>query len=146
MEFFLVIVIVFLFDQISKFIVVHYLAPVGAIRIFSFFYLTYRENTGAAFSILYGKNLFFIFTSLLVIIILLYWVIKEKRYGLSFALVFGGAIGNLFDRIFRGRVIDFLDFRIWPVFNFADTAVTLGIFFIFLASISQKRYNAKTQN
>ncbi len=142
----MVIVIVFLFDQISKFIVVHYLAPVGAIRIFSFFYLTYRENTGAAFSILYGKNLFFIFTSLLVIIILLYWVIKEKRYGLSFALVFGGAIGNLFDRIFRGRVIDFLDFRIWPVFNFADTAVTLGIFFIFLASISQKRYNAKTQN
>ncbi len=158
MKFFRVTLLIFLFDQVGKLFIIRYLAPVGAIRLFPFFYLTYRENTGAAFSILYGKNSFFIFTSLLVIVILLYWVIKEKRYGLSFALVFGGAIGNLFDRIFRGRVIDFLDFRIpdrasWPVFNFADTAVTLGIFFIFLASISQKRKSsaktldtAKTQN
>jgi signal peptidase II len=138
MNFFLVSFLVFLFDQVSKFIVVHYLAPVGAIRLFSFFYLTYRENTGAAFSILYGENSFFIFTSLLVIIILLFWLIKERRYNLSFALIFGGALGNLFDRIFRGRVIDFLDFRIWPVFNFADTAITIGIFLIFWQLVRRK--------
>lgn len=151
MKFFLVVFLVFLFDQISKFIVIHYLAPVNEIKISSFFYLTYRENTGAAFGILSGKNLFFVFTSLLVIILLLYWLVKERRYNFSFALVFGGALGNLFDRIFRGRVIDFLDFRIpgragWPVFNLADTAITLGILFLFLATILQKRYNAKTQN
>jgi len=147
MKFFLVAFLVFLLDQVSKFFVIRYLAPVNEIKIFSFFYLTYQENTGAAFSILSGKNSFFIFISLLIIVILIFWLIKEKKYNFSFALIFGGALGNLFDRIFRGKVIDFLDFRIWPVFNFADIVITLGIFLIFLSVISQKRKSsAKTQN
>jgi len=136
MKFFWVILLVFLVDQGSKFFVIRYLAPVGEIAVFPFFYLTYQENTGALFSLLSGKNSFFIFTSLLVILLL--WLVKEKKYNFLFALVIGGAIGNLFDRIFRGKVIDFLDFRIWPVFNFADAVITIGVFFLFLQLLKRE--------
>lgn len=131
MNFFLAIFLVFLLDQAGKFLVIRYLAPVVGIKILPFFHLTYQENTGAAFSILSGKNTFFIFTSLFVISVIIFWLIKEKKYNFPFALVLGGALGNLFDRIVRGRVIDFLDFLIWPVFNFADSAVTIGTLLLF---------------
>lgn len=143
----MIIFLVFLIDQVSKFLVIRYLAPIREIKILSFFSLTYQENTGVAFSLLSGKNSFFIFLSSLIIIFLLFLFLKERRYNFPFALVLGGALGNLFDRVVRGKVIDFLNFRIWPVFNFADAAITIGIFLIFWQAISRKRkMSAKTQN
>lgn len=139
MGFFLVTFLVFLIDQVSKFLVIRYLAPIREIKILSFFSLAYQENTGVAFSLLSGKNSFFIFLSSLIIIFLLFLFLKERRYNFPFALVLGGALGNLFDRVVRGKVIDFLNFRIWPVFNFADSVITIGIFFLFLSIFRKKK-------
>jgi signal peptidase II len=94
------------------------------------FYLTYIMNPGAAFGLLaYQKTLFVTVTVLLVAGVLLgYRKLPSGRpllrYGLG--LVLGGALGNLVDRLRFGRVVDFLDFRVWPVFNLADTAIVIG--------------------
>lgn len=98
------------------------------------FYLTYIMNPGAAFGLLaYQTSLFVTVTVLLVAGVLLgYRKIPPGRplllYGLS--LVVGGALGNLADRLRYGRVVDFLDFRVWPVFNLADTAIFIGACFL----------------
>jgi len=92
-------------------------------------HLTYIQNTGAGFGILKGWNLILIFISLIIIGIILYnfdKIIKEKSIHIPVALILGGAFGNLIDRILLGHVIDFIDFRIWPAFNVADSAITIG--------------------
>jgi signal peptidase II len=102
---------------------------------------TYIENPGMAFGIRVGGKLFFtIFASIasVVILIYLYRMRKERFYPrLSLALILGGAVGNLIDRFAYGQVIDFIDIGIgntrWPVFNIADTAVTIGM--IILVSV-----------
>lgn len=95
------------------------------------FHITYVQNTGAAFSILKGKTLFFTVVSfiavLLIIFILIQYPFKAKIYGVVTAMVLGGAMGNLVDRLRYGYVVDFLDFRIWPVFNVADCAIVVGV-------------------
>jgi signal peptidase II len=94
------------------------------------FHLTYVKNTGAAFGILKGNTTFFIVISVIIIIGFLVFL-KYLNYNsiwikLATGLIIGGAIGNLVDRIRLGYVIDYLDFRIWPVFNLADSAVVIG--------------------
>jgi signal peptidase II len=100
------------------------------------FHLTYITNTGSAFGLFKGINLFFILFSIIVIVIILYFIkrIKENEKALQLAvgLLLGGTIGNLMDRIFHGSVIDFIDFRIWPVFNIADSAVTISIILLII--------------
>jgi signal peptidase II len=96
---------------------------------------TYIQNPGMAFGIRFGGRLFFtIFASIASIIILIYlYRMRHERFHsrLSLALILGGAIGNLIDRFAYGEVIDFIDvgFRNtrWPVFNIADSAVTIGM-------------------
>ena len=98
------------------------------------FHLTYVNNTGAAFSLLQGKTSFFIVVTILALFFALYFyfkVDKEKVWlRLGIALALGGALGNLIDRLRFGKVIDFFDFRIWPVFNIADCAVVVGVILI----------------
>ncbi len=104
------------------------------------FNLTYLTNTGAAFSLLAGspalwRQVFFIgvaVAALAVIGILYRKLARDNRwYGVSLALIAGGAAGNLIDRIRQGAVIDFLDFYLghhhWPAFNLADSAITVGV-------------------
>ena len=94
------------------------------------FHLTYVKNTGAAFGILKDSTTFFIVVSILIIIgfiIFLYYINNKNRWlFIASGLIIGGAIGNLIDRIRLGYVIDYLDFRIWPVFNLADSVVVIG--------------------
>ena len=98
--------------------------------------LTYVQNTGAAFGILKGQQGLFILLSVLVIL----WMLRElstpagPRPALSwgYALILGGAAGNLLDRLRLGYVIDFIDLRVWPVFNLADSAITIGMARLFL--------------
>jgi len=100
------------------------------------FYITYVLNPGAAFGMLANQTNFFIVVSLLVIIGVLvgYRYLPRERVWtyISLGLVVGGAMGNLIDRIRLGLVIDFLDFRVWPVFNLADTAIVTGAFILVL--------------
>ena len=116
-------------DQFTKFIVTKNLMPHESIPIIKgVMHCTLVYNRGAAFGILRGQLFLFIFTSI-VAIILIYRSLKAARsnlYGISLGLILAGAIGNLIDRVRFGYVIDFLDFRIWPVFNIADSAITIG--------------------
>jgi signal peptidase II len=95
------------------------------------FHITLVHNSGAAFGILKNQTLLFILTSLaaFILIVQAFRNSKAKRFGLyylSLSLVLAGGIGNLIDRLRFGYVIDFLDLRIWPVFNVADSAITIG--------------------
>ena len=93
------------------------------------FHLTLVHNRGAAFGILKNQAILFIFTSLFAIILLIFSLKNnrhKKLFSAALSLILAGALGNLVDRLFFGYVIDFLDFRVWPVFNVADSAITVG--------------------
>lgn len=95
------------------------------------FHITYIQNHGAAFSILEGFRGFLIVLPIVVIVCGLAYIVWKRRKAhfmllLSLSCIIGGGIGNLIDRIVYGHVIDYLDFRIFPVFNVADISVCVG--------------------
>ena len=118
-------------DRVTKWWALAYLRPEGTIRIIpEVFHLTFTKNSGAAFSILSGKNTFLIIISMLVIIFIIYSYFKLKPNvvtSVAVGLILGGAISNLLDRFMFGGIIDFIDFIIWPVFNVADSGITIGV-------------------
>lgn len=123
---------VVILDQFSKYIVVENMALGESIPIIEeVFHLTYILNPGAAFGMFAHNRLFFIAIAIVVIGIIIWarreilvspWEVKA-----GCGLFLGGAIGNLIDRARQGLVIDFFDFRIWPVFNIADIAICIGV-------------------
>ena len=91
--------------------------------------MSYTTNTGAGFSILQGKQIFLIVFSIIALGVIVYYYKQTPRKWVPFtAMIFGGALGNLIDRIAYGYVIDFISFSFWPSFNVADIAVTFGVF------------------
>ncbi|MFH1354767.1 MAG: signal peptidase II [Candidatus Omnitrophota bacterium] len=106
------------------------------------FHITLTHNTGAAFGILKNQLPLFIFTSLFAVC-LIYAIIRKHKegrfYSLALSLILGGALGNLIDRVRLGYVIDFLDFRIWPVFNIADSAITIGAVLLAVSVLRTKK-------
>lgn len=127
-----VILTILSLDQFTKFLVTKNLTLNQSIPIIKgIFHLTLIHNWGAAFGILRGKVPLFIFISIIAVILILSNLKNTKLkktpfYNVSLSLILAGGLGNLIDRTFFGYVIDFLDFRIWPVFNLADSAITLG--------------------
>ena len=123
-------------DQITKQLITNYMALHQSIPLIrNFLHITYIQNTGAGFGILKGSNTILIFISLTIIGIILYHfdkIIKEKQIHIPIALILGGALGNLIDRLFIHHVIDFIDFRIWPAFNVADSAITIGALWLMI--------------
>ncbi len=124
-------------DQSSKWLVMNRMTQGESIPIIEpVFYLTYVRNPGAAFGMLPYKTAFFITITVIVIIAVILFLkrIPEGKILLKtgLALQVGGALGNLIDRIRFGHVIDFFDFRVWPVFNIADTAIVIGAGILFL--------------
>ena len=129
---FLISIIIIFIDQITKFLINTSLQlKQSSALIKNFFHLTYIHNFGAGFGILQQQKWSLVFISIVVIGVIFYYFdrIKEKEILLQVLVGFtlGGTIGNLIDRIVYGFGIDFLDFRIWPIFNFADSFVTIGI-------------------
>lgn len=131
-------VVVFISDQLTKSAAANYLLRHGGVKLAPFFSLTLIHNTGAAFGILSGasgwQNFFFIFITLAACVVIL-WVIwrldaKDILLATALMLVLGGAMGNLFDRLIHGYVVDFIDVYYhgwhWPAFNIADSAITAG--------------------
>lgn len=126
---------VLIIDQISKFFIKINMTELESIPIITnVFHLTYVKNAGAAFSILEGKTSFFIVVTILAASVALfcYFRVDSKKIWLrsGIALALGGAMGNLIDRMRYGKVVDFFDFRIWPVFNIADCAIVVGVILI----------------
>lgn len=123
---------VVILDQFSKYIVVENMSLGESIPIIEeVFHLTYILNPGAAFGMFAHNRLFFIAIAVIVIGIII-WARKEIlaspwEVKAGCGLFLGGAIGNLIDRARQGLVIDFFDFRIWPVFNIADIAICIGV-------------------
>ena len=132
MYFLLVALLVIIFDQLTKYYVVSnfYLGESVPV-IENIFHWTYILNPGAAFGMFEGSRWFFVVIAIGVLVGI--WYMKDEineggwmmQYGA--ALFGGGAIGNLIDRARSGLVIDFFDFRIWPVFNVADIAICVGV-------------------
>jgi len=123
---------VFLLDRVTKIMVQRYLVEGESIPVIkNILHLTYYRNPGAAFNLLAYRTGFFIVVALVVLAVIVYYYGKipgDKVYArTALALQFGGVSGNLVDRVFGGYVIDFLDFRIWPVFNIADSAIVIGV-------------------
>ena len=143
---FLVSIIVFIVDIISKILVSNFMLEDQSIKIINnFLYFTYAKNTGIAFSFLEGNMLFIISMTLIIVVLLIKYVYNKKldlKEKISYGLVLGGAIGNLFDRIIYGYVIDFIDVYIfgydYPIFNVADSCVVVGIILILLLSFKSE--------
>lgn len=149
MWFLSIIVLTVAVDQVSKYWVFETFFLFESRTIIpGFFNLTYLTNNGAAFSILAGqpalwRQVFFIGTALVALVMI--WLFQRsygrtsKLYTVALALVAGGAIGNLIDRIRFGFVIDFLDFYIgayhWPTFNVADSAIFIGVSLFILKNL-----------
>ncbi len=125
---------VILFDQASK-LFIQYKMKIGeSIPVIKgIFHITYIENPRTSFGLFEYNTQFFVIAVLIsvILVILIYKKIifkKDPFMYIPLTLALGGAVGNLIDRVrIGGRVIDFLDFRIWPVFNFADTAIVCGM-------------------
>lgn len=136
----LVIVLMVFLDQFVKYVVVSKMPLGSSIPIIDdIFHLTYILNPGAAFGILENNQWFFIGTAFIVLASLVIFrkIIASEplcvRIGI--ALFAGGTLGNLIDRIRIGMVIDFFDFRIWPIFNIADIAICMGVGLIIWSTI-----------
>ena len=126
-------------DQGSKLIVDSLMQLYQSIPVLPYFNLTYVHNTGAAFSFLSDaggwQRWFFAGLAVLISSAITVWLAKLKQnetlLALALALVLGGAVGNLIDRLAYGYVIDFIDVYYqnwhWPAFNIADSAITLGV-------------------
>ena len=125
---------VILFDQASK-LFIQYKMKIGeSIPVIKgIFHITYIENPRTSFGLFEYNTQFFVIAVLIsvILVILIYKKVifkKDPFMYIPLTLALGGAVGNLIDRVrIGGRVIDFLDFRIWPVFNFADTAIVCGM-------------------
>lgn len=150
--------VVVILDQITKLIILGRFQPGESVPITSFFNLVLAFNTGAAFSLLANaggwQRLFFISVALVAVIVI-GWLLRrhhaERMFSLGLALILGGAIGNVIDRIWLGKVIDFLLFYYrewaWPAFNVADSAITVGAALLILDSfVSGKRPPAQQQS
>jgi signal peptidase II len=124
---------VVLSDQITKSIAVHRLGLHESFPVVQgLFHFTLVYNTGTAFGLFRDMTLAFILVTVAAVFFILSTLFFQKDTKLATAetialsLVLGGAVGNLIDRVRLGHVIDFLDFRVWPVFNVADSAITCG--------------------
>ena len=141
--------IIIIFDQVSKFVVRSSIEPGQIIKLTpKLVWLTSIQNHGAAFSFSFGNPLLnrilFIIISTIAIILIVYLSSKSKNKLeiFSFALILGGALGNLIDRIFMGSVTDFIwcDFPDvimirWPIFNIADSSIVIAIVLMIASTI-----------
>ena len=163
MKIFLISGAVFFVDQLTKWLVKVNLSLGETIRVFgNFFQLTFIKNYGMAFGIAIPNKIFFNLLSIVAAGAILYYIFKFRKERLlprfSLAVIFGGAVGNLYDRFMNGSVVDFMDMNVpdiqfrsfdlflfstpsvnltrWPIFNVADIAVSVGMFLLVLTIIS----------
>ena len=138
----------FIIDFISKQIIINTMFEGQSIKLIdNFFYITYVRNTGAAWSILSDQRILLLIVSVIVLYLINQTMNKEnlsKLENIIYGVIIGGIIGNLFDRAYSASVIDFLDFKIfgydYPVFNFADIFIVVGIIILIIIYIRKEYY------
>ena len=148
------VILIFLFDRLSKTYVIFIDNKFSGSEIFSskFLNIILIWNEGIAFGLLsFNEKIFYnLLTFIILIIILIIFFMVIKSYGLkkySLLMILGGALGNVYDRIFYGAVPDFIDFHIgnfhWFIFNVADIFITLGVIFMIIIEITGNNKNNK---
>ncbi len=129
--FLVVAVVVIVCDQLTKAAITTALAPGASIPPDAPIRLTHVTNTGAAFGLFTGQSGFLLLATVVGVgAILLYFAFppaNSRLLDVALGMQFGGAIGNLIDRLRQGYVTDFIDLRVWPVFNLADSAIVVGV-------------------
>ncbi len=142
---FLPVLFLFFIDRISKFWIDHFLSGEHSFPIIpDVLHLTRVHNTGVAFGLFKGAGVLLIVLTVVSIgVIGLYlfksWPLTRRMQRLGWILILGGALGNLYDRLVYRYVIDFIDFRVWPVFNLADSFVCIGVWLIVFNALTEKQ-------
>ena len=148
--------LVIVLDQFTKFLASHFLQVHVPVELLPGLSLTLMHNTGAAFSFLSKaggwQRWFFIVLTAVVSIVIVIWLIKLSRsqrwVACALALILGGALGNLYDRILLGYVVDFIDAYYrnyhWPAFNIADSAITCGAVMLIIDAVFFNRKDNAT--
>jgi len=131
-------------DQITKYLARTNIGAYESIELLPMLNLVNVQNRGAAFGMFRSfGNTFFIFISVAALIFMSWVIIKDKEDHRIFALLAGGAAGNLIDRLTLGYVVDFVDVAVaghhWPAFNVADSALSVGMVFMALSILRRKR-------
>ena len=107
------------------------------------FHITVIFNSGAAFGILKGNSTLLTYLSIVFIGLFFWFINKEEKKSLFFlvacGLILGGALSNLYDRIFLGFIVDYIDLRVWPVFNLSDSCITVGVGMLLIQSLWRKK-------
>jgi signal peptidase II len=132
LPFFILALLLFLFDQGTKFLIIKELTPYEVIKILPFFNIVYYRNIGSAFGLFRSLgNPFFIAISAAAVVGISVLIVKDAEGRPAFSLILAGAAGNLADRIMHRFVVDFIEVHAgnfyWPAFNIADSALTVGI-------------------
>lgn len=146
MFFYILGIILIILDQVTKLLITDKLDPGQTIPIIDgILHFTYVHNPGIAFGLFPKMNVIIIVLSI-VTIFLLFLIYRKTNSGdiwTKTALIFiaSGAVGNLLDRIQYNVVIDFIDFRFWPVFNLADSFIVIGVFILFIIIFLTKEGN-----
>jgi signal peptidase II len=104
--------------------------------------LTYVRNTGAAFSMFLGFSPYLAVIGIAAVLAIMYFHFKMPKHDyymqIALSCVLGGSLGNVFDRLMRSYVIDYIDFKVFPVFNFADIMINIGMFLIIIRLFNEE--------
>ena len=148
-------IVVIIADQLTKYIASTSLEMHTPVAVMPMFNWTLMHNTGAAFSFLADaggwQRWFFAIIAVVVSVVIFLWIKRleqhEKWQAIALALILGGAIGNVIDRIWLGYVVDFIQVYYqqwyWPAFNIADSAISIGVAMIIIESIREYRIERK---
>ena len=150
LKYFLITSLVLLSDQFTKVLIIKNILDDQFIRVNSYFDLVHFKNQGAAFGFLSdagGWQRYFLSIVASIVSIVLIFMIKKYKdefyTALGLSLILGGALGNLYDRLFLGYVTDFLYFHFqdyyWPAFNISDTAIIIGVGILIYTDLFQKK-------
>ncbi|ERF49636.1 Lipoprotein signal peptidase [Staphylococcus arlettae] len=138
---FLIIII----DQLTKYIIATSMKIGDSVEVLpGFLNITSHRNDGAAWGILSGKMGFFYVVTVIILVVLIVFYIREAKHNLfmqlALSLLFAGALGNFIDRVLHGEVVDFIDTYIlgydFPIFNVADSSLTIGVILIIIALLT----------
>jgi len=149
-KYYMLVLFYVVLDQITKLLVIKNIPYNSFIKINDYFNLVNISNTGIAFSLFQGKNIFFIISTIIIIFCLIFFIKKNKPTLTEIQfhcllLIISGGLGNLIDRFIRGYVVDFIDIGYkevyrWPSFNVADSCVCIGVTLFVISAFFSKNH------
>lgn len=143
--FFLTLITFFFLDRVTKELMFNFRDRIFDLKLFSFSFVT---NTGTLWGLFKNNNLFFVGLTILVLVFIYYYRIDflKNKYSAFFSgLIVAGALGNLYDRLVHGFVIDFINFHFWPIFNLADACISTGIVALLVLFLFENDVSARTK-